>query len=44
MTRIESKICIKCGSSKIKLDKEKFVCRDCGLLFCVFEEKVEEKQ
>ena len=36
MSIIESKVCIKCGSVNIQLDKEKFVCGDCGLTFCVF--------
>ncbi|MGH1567304.1 MAG: hypothetical protein ACRBB5_07815 [Nitrosopumilus sp.] len=36
MSIIESKVCIKCGSVHIQLDKEKFVCGDCGLTFCVF--------
>lgn len=43
MTRVESKSCIKCGSSKIKLDTEKFVCSECGLIFCLFEENGEVK-
>lgn len=43
MTRIESKFCIKCGSSKIKLNTEKFVCSNCGLIFCLFEENGETK-
>ena len=44
MTRIKSKMCIKCGSSKIKFDEGKFVCSDCGLGFCVFEKKGETIQ
>ena len=41
MTKIKSKMCIKCSSSKIKLEESKFLCSDCGLGFCVFEEKGE---
>ena len=37
MTRIESKMCLKCGSENIDSDKEQFVCLDCGLVFCLFD-------
>ena len=44
MTRIQSKMCIKCGSSNIKKDEGKFLCGDCGLGFCIFEAKKEHEQ
>ena len=37
MTVMKNEICIKCGSSNITLDKEKSVCGDCGLVFCMFK-------
>lgn len=37
MVRVESKMCIKCGSTNIYQNEGNFVCKDCDLKFCVFE-------
>ena len=41
MTRVESKTCIKCGSDNIKQNEGKFVCKNCGLRFYLFEGRKE---